>query len=148
MSWFSSLIVFFLFIRATGSSEASERIPPGTPEVVIVTLLDDSLSKSYIEKIKENRDDYAARHGKPRIGLSAIDSLLNTVQVTKRGIRASKTTTLARRQSHGLWFLPCDMRRSYTHTPLTTSPFLRMLLSWIRLFRLQNMSWSQSAWNR
>ena len=60
----ASLIIFFLFLRTTSSSEPSERIPTGTPEVVIVTLLDDSLSKSYIEKIRNNRDDYAARHGK------------------------------------------------------------------------------------
>ncbi|MCJ1334348.1 hypothetical protein MMC10_011057 [Thelotrema lepadinum] len=57
------LISFFLFLRGTNPSSSVERIPPGSPEVVIVTLLDDSLSKTYVERIKENRENYAARHG-------------------------------------------------------------------------------------
>lgn len=42
----------------------SRRPPIGTPEVVIVTALDYSLHKAdYIEKIKENRRQYARLHG-------------------------------------------------------------------------------------
>jgi len=43
----------------------SERIPSGTPPVVIVTVLDpESYSKEYIEDVKENRMEYARKHGK------------------------------------------------------------------------------------
>ncbi|KAL8769074.1 MAG: hypothetical protein Q9209_004860 [Squamulea sp. 1 TL-2023] len=58
-----SLFFFILIIRRL-SSGGEDRIPPGTPEVVIVTLIDEeNMSKEYIAKIQENRKDYAARHG-------------------------------------------------------------------------------------
>ncbi|KAI9848254.1 MAG: hypothetical protein M1838_000610 [Thelocarpon superellum] len=42
----------------------SDRPPPGTPEVVIVTTLDSDLHPpEYLEKIKENRRAYAKLHG-------------------------------------------------------------------------------------
>ena len=43
---------------------ASTTIPAGTPEVVIITLIDDKISSAYLERIKHNRDDYARRYGK------------------------------------------------------------------------------------
>ncbi|KAL8683546.1 MAG: hypothetical protein Q9186_000458 [Xanthomendoza sp. 1 TL-2023] len=59
----SSLVILILVLsRLVGNG--AERIPPGTPEVVIVTLIDEEhMSKEYISKIQENRKDYAARHG-------------------------------------------------------------------------------------
>ena len=38
-------------------------IPPGTPEVVIVTVIEPDLSGTYVAQIKENRDEYASRYG-------------------------------------------------------------------------------------
>lgn len=57
------MLFFFLILpRLFGSS--SERIPAGTPEVVVVTLIDEEhMSKGYIEKIQENRRYYASKHG-------------------------------------------------------------------------------------
>lgn len=57
------MLFFFLIIpRLFGSS--SERIPLGTPEVVVVTLIDEgNMSKGYIEKIQENRRYYASKQG-------------------------------------------------------------------------------------
>ncbi|KAI4161761.1 MAG: hypothetical protein LQ342_004593 [Letrouitia transgressa] len=56
------LVLIFLISHLFG--RGAERIPPGTPEVVIMTLMDEeNMSKEYINKIKENRKDYAARHG-------------------------------------------------------------------------------------
>jgi mannan polymerase II complex MNN11 subunit len=44
-----------------GSSEA---LPSGTPPVVLVTVFEDhGNSKDYIERIKRNRNEYAAKHG-------------------------------------------------------------------------------------
>lgn len=38
--------------------------PPGTPLVVIITVIDPgSQSKQYIADIKENREQYAKKHG-------------------------------------------------------------------------------------
>ncbi|KAL8748073.1 MAG: hypothetical protein Q9184_007513 [Pyrenodesmia sp. 2 TL-2023] len=58
----SALFIIFMISRLFGSSE--ERIPPGTPEVVVVTLIDDTaMSKEYVGKIQENRRYYASKHG-------------------------------------------------------------------------------------
>ncbi|KAL8827448.1 MAG: hypothetical protein Q9170_007014 [Blastenia crenularia] len=58
----AALFLLLLLPRVFGSS--SEQIPPGTPEVVIVTVMDEEhMSKEYIEKIQENRRFYASRHG-------------------------------------------------------------------------------------
>ncbi|KAL9601969.1 MAG: hypothetical protein Q9219_002193 [cf. Caloplaca sp. 3 TL-2023] len=52
----------FMITRLFGSS--AERIPVGTPEVVVITLLDEeNMSKEYIGKVQENRRHYASRHG-------------------------------------------------------------------------------------
>ncbi|KAI9707834.1 MAG: hypothetical protein M1820_004439 [Bogoriella megaspora] len=42
---------------------ATETIPPGTPPAVVVTTIDPRYPQSYINTVKDNRDDYAARHG-------------------------------------------------------------------------------------
>lgn len=45
-------------------SGSSDRPPLGTPKSVIVTVLDESImSKEYVDRIKENRRDYATRRG-------------------------------------------------------------------------------------
>lgn len=65
-----AFLLILLLSRAFSSSE--ERIPPGTSQVVIVTLLDEeNLSAGYMEKIKKNRKDYAARHGTHSLPSSA-----------------------------------------------------------------------------
>ncbi|KAL2215903.1 alpha-1,6-mannosyltransferase subunit [Thermoascus aurantiacus ATCC 26904] len=62
---FAIVTFFFLLCRIfSSSSPDAVSIPAGTPNVVIVTVLDhDALSESYISKIKKNREDYAARYG-------------------------------------------------------------------------------------
>ncbi len=57
-------LVFFILVFSRLSTNGPERIQPGMPEVVIVTLIDEeNMSKDYIAKVQENRKDYAARHG-------------------------------------------------------------------------------------
>jgi mannan polymerase II complex MNN11 subunit len=54
--------VIFILSQVLGGSEG---IPSGTPPVVIVTVLDpDSYTTDYINNIKENRMEYAKKHGK------------------------------------------------------------------------------------
>ncbi|KAI9783042.1 MAG: hypothetical protein M1835_003890 [Candelina submexicana] len=56
------IVLFLMFARLYSSPSVTA--PPGTPEVVIVTTLDENgYSKEYIDQIKANRQDYAARHG-------------------------------------------------------------------------------------
>lgn len=57
----SSVVIVYLLVRFY--SFCANLAPFGTPKVVIVTVLNSSLGKEYMEKIKDNRKDYAARHG-------------------------------------------------------------------------------------
>jgi hypothetical protein len=64
------LTIYLLFHYAFSSrhtgEEEMQRLPAGTPPVVIVTVLDEEhMSPDYIQKIKTNREDYASRHGDP-----------------------------------------------------------------------------------
>lgn len=53
--------VLFILSRIWGGSDG---IPSGTPPVVIVTVVDPgSYGKEYIRNIKENRIEYARKHG-------------------------------------------------------------------------------------
>lgn len=52
----------FLLLWLVGGSSSTSRIPAGTPEAVIVTTLDPSMSLRHRENIIENRRDYALRH--------------------------------------------------------------------------------------
>ncbi|KAF7196491.1 putative alpha-1,2-galactosyltransferase C8D2.17 [Pseudocercospora fuligena] len=56
-------IVWLLVWLFSGSASSTPYVPPGTPEVVIVTTLDPKLPEKFKEAIKENRRDYAQRHG-------------------------------------------------------------------------------------
>ncbi|KAK0316730.1 putative alpha-1,6-mannosyltransferase mnn11 [Friedmanniomyces endolithicus] len=57
------LIVHLLSRNTSNSTTATTFRPPGTPEVVIVTTLDPSLSSTSRANLILNRRDYAARHG-------------------------------------------------------------------------------------
>lgn len=61
---FTVLTLYLLvsWIRSPGNYR--DHAPAGSPDVVIVTVFDTaSMSEEYISKIKENREDYAQRHG-------------------------------------------------------------------------------------
>ena len=55
--------LLFLLLWLFGGSSTTPYIPPGTPEVVIVTTIDPQMSPTLRDNVKENRRDYAARHG-------------------------------------------------------------------------------------
>ncbi|KAI4241523.1 MAG: hypothetical protein L6R40_004502 [Gallowayella cf. fulva] len=68
-----SSLIFLIVVLSRLFGGGPERIPPGTPEVVIVTLIDEeNMSKEYISKIQENRRDYAARHVFPFVDESPL----------------------------------------------------------------------------
>lgn len=46
-----------------------EHVPSGNPPVVIVTVVDPTIySETYLKTIRENREQYAAKHGAQRSG--------------------------------------------------------------------------------
>ena len=58
------LTIYLLFPYFSLSEILVDSLPPGTPRVVIVTVFEEQhMSETYIQKIKANREDYAARHG-------------------------------------------------------------------------------------
>jgi len=58
---FGALVFFFILSRLSGSG--SDTIPAGTPAVVIVTTINQDLGEEYNEAVRQNRKDYAAKHG-------------------------------------------------------------------------------------
>ncbi|MCJ1421031.1 hypothetical protein MMC32_007393 [Xylographa parallela] len=56
------ILVLYLGLTSLLSPKAVS-IPSGSPEVVIVTVMEPDLGSDYVAQIKENRDEYAARHG-------------------------------------------------------------------------------------
>ncbi len=81
--------IIFILSQVLGGSE---RIPSGTSPVVIVTVLDpDSYSKDYVNNIKENRMEYAEKHGKS-LCPSTEDSNADRVQATRHFSHLLQTT--------------------------------------------------------
>ncbi|EEH40653.1 alpha-1,2-galactosyltransferase gmh3 [Paracoccidioides lutzii Pb01] len=75
-------VVFFTFVFflsrtfSSSSTTSKETVPTGPVNIVIVTVLDEeNLSDEYIQRIKENREDYAKRHGYVNFFASAKDYL-------------------------------------------------------------------------
>ena len=107
-----ALAVLLLFFRLSRS--ASDRPPPGTPPVVIVTPVDeDMFSRSYISKIKKNRDRYAARHGMVKKHPTRMPSTILAehelaTQDTRPSSPQSETTTSKVHQWGGLECPPFD----------------------------------------
>lgn len=95
--------LIWLITRAGGSRGVSRRQPTGNPPAVIVTVIDEKkYSKGYIQNIKENRIQYAEKHGlsNPRISLwrrsysrENMELIGNFKQVTKLSSPALRTTT-------------------------------------------------------
>ena len=57
------LVFHYVFTLSSGlsSKNISTEIPPNQ-DILLVTVLDDSLSDNYVSMIRRNRDDYAQRH--------------------------------------------------------------------------------------
>ncbi|KAL9098991.1 MAG: hypothetical protein Q9163_005446 [Psora crenata] len=57
-------LLFLIYIATSLFSSQSEQVPAGTPEVVVVTVLDDeTMSEHYRQRIVENRNFYAQNQG-------------------------------------------------------------------------------------
>lgn len=104
------LLLIYLATHLFGSSKG--KTPPGTPEVVVVTLLDEAtMSDEYRARIMENRKYYADKNGMlhivPRSRLALSD--IQLLEVTLPFSRMFQTMTMAIPLGAGLWCLPCGM---------------------------------------
>lgn len=73
------IALFYLLTRGGGSRHSTRHAPSGKPPVVIVTVIDeeDHYSAHYLESVRENRIQYAEKHGtRATRWLSRVDKLL------------------------------------------------------------------------
>ncbi|KJZ71981.1 hypothetical protein HIM_08661 [Hirsutella minnesotensis 3608] len=64
----------YLFLGSSKPSPYHERIPSGSPPVVLVTVIDPTkYDNAYLDTIKLNRQKYAARHGYETMIVKAYD---------------------------------------------------------------------------
>ena len=104
------LVFIYLGTRLFGST--AEKAPPGTPEVVVVTLLDEAtMSDEYRARIMENRKYYAEKNGMLdtaiRLRLSWSDN--GHLQDMPPSSQMFQTTIMAIHHGAGLWCLPYGM---------------------------------------
>ncbi|KAH8599149.1 galactosyl transferase GMA12/MNN10 family-domain-containing protein [Bisporella sp. PMI_857] len=94
----------FLLSQIFGGAES---IPPGTPPVVLVTVLDGEAlySKEYIQDIKENRIEYAKKHGYATFFPTENDYELSGSPVSWSKIPALRHALTKFPHSTYFWFL-------------------------------------------
>ena len=103
-------ILVLIYLSTYLFSSGSEHIPSGTPEIVVVTVLDEAtMSNEYKERIKENRSYYAKKQGmcfESRMTTKVSDK--RREQATPLSSQKSPTTILAPLQGAGQWYQRCD----------------------------------------
>lgn len=108
------LTVFWLLGRIGGGSKASAPSLPkvaigsGAP-VVIVTVLDPNADTEWTEKIKQNREVYAKKHGMAYSQTKLEKGSINVEQATKPSSLTTTNTPSATHRQHGPAFPPCAM---------------------------------------
>lgn len=70
----TAIVGLWLLLRSRGPEVYHEHVPKGNPPVVILTVVDSTLySETFLKSIRENREDYAARHGYKTMLVEASD---------------------------------------------------------------------------
>ncbi|OJD31800.1 glycosyltransferase family 34 protein [Diplodia corticola] len=68
----------YLVKNCFSTAPAADFIPAGTPPVVVVTTFDANLPESFKERLRANRETYAARHGYATFFANASDYNIGT----------------------------------------------------------------------
>jgi len=113
-------VLVYLF-GGSGSPTTRRRAPPGTPEVVIVTTFDPALSESFKSSIKENRKDYAKRHGYATFFPNTTDyDLMPGVPSSWSTVPALRHAMTLYPHTEWLFYLTSTALIMNTHEPLQT----------------------------
>ncbi|KAK4214447.1 hypothetical protein QBC37DRAFT_283736 [Rhypophila decipiens] len=98
--------IIWIIIRASGSRAPTRHKPNGNPPAVIVTVLDEKkYSKGYIDTIKENRMQYAEKHGYQTFFPSAEDYDLKKAPASWASVVASRHALTKYPDAYFVWFL-------------------------------------------
>ena len=102
----SGLTLILLLLWLFGDSSSTEIIPPGTPEVVIVTTFDPQMSEAFKEGVKDNRRHYAAKHGYATFFPNTTDyDVMPGVPKSWSTVPAMRHAMTLHPHSQWLWFL-------------------------------------------
>lgn len=100
----ASLIFFIVLLsqfrggRSQAAQQVQQVIPPNTPPVIVVTTFYPSMTAEHRRMIIENRQEYAALHGKYTISLRAMHKELLTLQQDMRPFSQRQQTTPSTKQ--------------------------------------------------
>ena len=101
-------------------SDSPKRPPPDTPEVIVVTVIEPGMSREYVAKIKENRENYVARHGMTFQSNSIRDRKLTRSNLTGYQTFFSNATDYNVGSSPVSWSLIPAVRHAMTRFPHST----------------------------
>ena len=106
---FLALLWLLTHLLSTKTGTSKSYIPPGTPPVVIVTTLDPKLSSSHREAIKDNRLDYALRHGYTTFFTNTTDyDLMDKTPQSWSTIPSLRHAMTLHPHSTWLWYLSSE----------------------------------------
>jgi hypothetical protein len=117
-----SIFTFLLYLFSGSSPTAPSTTPsPGTSRIVIVTPIDPKLSASHANDIKENRRDYASRHGYDTFFPSTSDyDLMPNVPPSWSTVPALRHALTLHPQTHWVFYLTPTALIMNTRQPLST----------------------------
>ncbi|KAI9792455.1 MAG: hypothetical protein M1816_002339 [Peltula sp. TS41687] len=116
-----ALALLLLSFRLFRSS--SDRPPPGTPPVVIVTPVDEELfGHRYISRIKKNREEYAARHGYKTFFPTVKDYDLKGASAGWSRVPAIRHAMAL--NPHSTYFFHLDQRALVMNTSLSVEAYI------------------------
>ncbi|KAF4976164.1 hypothetical protein FZEAL_7142 [Fusarium zealandicum] len=125
--------ILWILLRSTGQTPYHEHVPTGKPPVVILTVLDNrQYSTAYLDSIRENREQYAARHGYEAMVVKGTDYPTDASPRTWSKIIAMRHALSLYPDANFVWFLDqnayiMDFERSLEEQ-LTNSAKLESLM--------------------
>ncbi|KAM0689354.1 hypothetical protein Q7P36_011432 [Cladosporium allicinum] len=113
-------LILYVFSGSSSSGPPSTHPAPGTSRVVIVTPLDPTLTPSHANDIKENRRDYAQRHGYDTFFPSTDDyDLMPNVPSSWATVPALRHALTKYPDTHWLFYLTSTALIMNTREPLS-----------------------------
>lgn len=113
-------LLYYILGGSSSSSSDGYTVAGGKgPPVVIVTTIDDSLNQAYIDTIKENRKDYATRHGYITFFPNTTDYDLADAPRSWSTIPAIRHAMAKYPQTPWVWYLTATALIMETREPLT-----------------------------